>query len=422
MSRLRHEAGQTVVLLAVLLPLFLGLGAIAVDVGYWYVIKKTAQDAADAAALAAARELPNATVAIPTGEDYVHRNMPDAVATVSTPYAEPTAGSGDVGVVSPPTSGTPDPMKIEVTVHQHAGTFFGRMFGVFDANVTARAVAERLPGDDTLAIFSFENPMCGDENGLEFDAENVRVNGFIHSNGRFRISRGPFWAADGTISRNNCVSSIEHEVYSQFGSAPPLNREPRDVFETRTWPLWHTPADVGWLDGCTYSGAMIEITQSAVTIDGDVHPHGGTLPSGTYCATTSFHLDGNGLSGRITVLSPQITVEGGDLQLRPFAQDVLFFAVPNSDTTSSNDGSLAANGGASCVPSDGNDLALRGSGHRWFGLVFNPCGRIQANLGGGLDGAPALEGALVGFRVLLQGNGFEMIGRGDFEYSTALVE
>ena len=62
-------------------------------------------------------------------------------------------------------------MKIEVTVHQHAGTFFGRMFGVFDANVTARAVAERLPGDDTLAIFSFENPMCGDENGLEFDAE-----------------------------------------------------------------------------------------------------------------------------------------------------------------------------------------------------------------------------------------------------------
>ena len=101
---------------------------------------------------------------------------------------------------------------------------------------------------------------------------------------------------------------------------------------------------------------------------------------------------------------------------------MLFFAVPNNDTTSANDGSLAANGGPSCVPSDGNDLVLRGSGHRWFGLVFNPCGRIHANLGGGLDGAPALEGAFVGFRVLLQGNGFEMIGRGDFEYSTALVE
>ena len=420
MSRLRHEAGQTVVLFAVLLPLFLGLGAIAVDIGYWYVVKKTAQDAADAAALAAARELPNATVAIPRGEEYVHRNMPDAVATVSTPYTEPT---GAVGVGIPGGGGTPDPMKVQVIVSQHARTFFGRIFGIFDANVTARAVAERLAGDDTLAIFSFENPTCVDETGLEFNAANVRIIGFIHSNGRFRISQGPFWAADGTISRNNCVSSIEQEVYSQFGSAPPLNREPRDVFETMSWPLWHTPADFGWLSGCTYSGSTIEITQSVVTIDGDhVTPHDGTLPSGTYCATTSFHLDGDGLRGRVTALSPQITVEGGDLELRPFAQDLLFFAVPNADTTSSNDGSLATNGAPSCVPSDGNDLVLRGSGHRWFGLVFNPCGRVDANLGGGRDGAPALEGALIGLRVLLRGNGFEMIGRGDFEYSTALVE
>src|SRR5262245_49189091 len=200
MSRLRHEAGQTIVLIAVLLPLFLGLGAIAVDIGYWYVIKKTAQDAADAAALAAARELPNAAVAIPTGEDYVHRNMPDAVATVSTPYIEHSPGGGDIGVFTPPTSGTPDPMKIEVTVHQHAGTFFGRMFGIFDADVTARAVAERIPGDDTLAIFAFDDgppgDPCGEGRGLEFDGTHVRINGFIHSNGRFRISQGPFWAAD----------------------------------------------------------------------------------------------------------------------------------------------------------------------------------------------------------------------------------
>ncbi len=419
MSRLRYEAGQTVVLFAVLLPLFLGLGAIAVDIGYWYVVKKTAQDAADAAALAAARELPNATVAIPRGEEYVHRNMPDAVATVSTPYAEPTGGAG---AGNPGGGGTPDAMKVQVIVSQHARTFFGRIFGVFDANVTARAVAERLAGDQTLAIFSFENPTCADETGLEFDGESVRINGFIHSNGRFRITRGPFWAADGTVSRNNCPPSVEQQVYSQFGSAPPLNREPRDVFQTLTWPLWYTPADFGWLSRCTFSGSTIEITQSAMVIDGEMTPHGSTIPSGTYCATTSFHLDGDGLRGRITALSPQIAVEGSDLELRPFAQDMLFFAVPNTDTNSLNDGSLAANGGPLCDPEDGSDLVLRGGGHRWFGLVFNPCGRVDASLGGGLGGAPALEGAIVAYRVLIRGNGFEMIGRGSFEYSTALVE
>jgi hypothetical protein len=188
------------------------------------------------------------------------------------------------------------------------------------------------------------------------------------------------------------------------------------------WPLWHTPADFGWLDGCTYSGSTIEITQTAVTIDGEQPTsHNGTIPSGTYCATNSFHMDGQDLEGRITALSPRITVEGGNLALRPFAQDTLFFAVPNTDTTSTNDGSLAADGNPLCE-GEGHDLVLDGSGHRWFGIVFNPCGRIDANLGGGPNGAPALEGALIGFRVLVRGDGFEMIGRGDFEYSTALVE
>jgi len=78
-GRLRNEAGQIVVLFALLLPLFLGLGALAVDVGYWYVVKKEAQDAADAAALAAARDLGRGQpVATQTAIDYVRKNMPDA--------------------------------------------------------------------------------------------------------------------------------------------------------------------------------------------------------------------------------------------------------------------------------------------------------------------------------------------------------
>ena len=346
----------------------------------------------------------------------MHRNMPDAVATVSTPYAEPIPGPGAAGR-RPMTSGGADPMKIEVTVHQHAGGT-GRMFGVFDANVTARAVAERLPGDDTLAIFPITR--CAATRRPRVRRGDVRINGFIHSNGRFRVSQGPFWAADGTISEQ---LRLEHRAGGVLAvrSAPPLNREPRDVFETKTWPLWHTPPDFGWLDGCTYSARRSRSRNPS-------------WRSTAMCIRTAANASERHVL-RDDVVPPRrrrperadhgpVAADhggGGDLELRPFAQDVLFFAVPNSDTTSSNDGSLAANGGASCVPSDGNDLVLRGE-HRWFGLVFNPCGRIHANLGGGLDGAPAFEGAFVGLRVLLQGNGFEMIGRGDFEYSTALVE
>jgi hypothetical protein len=50
----RDERGQVVVLFALLLPIFLALGAIVVDVGNWYVHKKHLQTLVDAGALAAA--------------------------------------------------------------------------------------------------------------------------------------------------------------------------------------------------------------------------------------------------------------------------------------------------------------------------------------------------------------------------------
>jgi Flp pilus assembly protein TadG len=50
----RHESGQVVVLFAMLLPVFLGIGAVVLDIGNWYVHKRHLQTQVDAAALAAA--------------------------------------------------------------------------------------------------------------------------------------------------------------------------------------------------------------------------------------------------------------------------------------------------------------------------------------------------------------------------------
>ena len=49
-----REAGQVVVLFAILLPVIFGLGAIVLDIGNWYVHKRHLQTQVDAAALAAA--------------------------------------------------------------------------------------------------------------------------------------------------------------------------------------------------------------------------------------------------------------------------------------------------------------------------------------------------------------------------------
>jgi Flp pilus assembly protein TadG len=53
-ERLSSEAGQVVVLFAMLLPVLFGLGAVVLDIGNWYVHKRHLQTQVDAAAFAAA--------------------------------------------------------------------------------------------------------------------------------------------------------------------------------------------------------------------------------------------------------------------------------------------------------------------------------------------------------------------------------
>lgn len=412
MNRLRHEAGQTVVLFAVLLPLLLGMGAIAVDIGYWYVVGKTAQDAADAAALAAARELPDDAEARRRATEYVYANMPDAEEPlIEFPYIPSSVDAGIVG------DGEPDYTKIEVTVTHATGTFFGRLFGLIAPTVSRRAVAERLDSPGNLAIHSHSDD-CLD--GLEFDAENVSINGLIHSNGQFRISRGPFWAADGTFYAERCRASVDENAVSQFGDDPSATL-PREA-DKQPWPTWLTPAQLGWFSYCKYKGATIEITtqQVVITQPDQVIDHSGLIPSGTYCATESFTVTGDGLQGRLTALAPNITAGGNNNTFSPYSgANVLFFAVPNSDFNPDNDGSLASGGEPYCQPSPGADLALNGTGHRWRGVIFSPCGRIVVNTGGGTT---TLVGTIVGHQVRVDADGFTMIGRSDFEYHTALAE
>jgi hypothetical protein len=394
-ARLRHEAGQTVVLFAILLPLFLGLGAIAVDVGYWYVVRKTAQDAADAAALAAARELPECETQ--RAVEYGWRNMPEA---------------DDVDAQCP------DGGHVEVSISARADTFFGRLFGVRDLTVRGRAVAERVDSPGNLAIFVHEDPdtgqgdVCADAHGLEFEGASTNVNGLVHSNSRFRISAGPFWAAGGTISRNNCVSSVEPDIEAAFGNGDPPDRLPQDVFTTLDWPVWFSPAHLGWFSYCTFQGATIEITANEVVVTGPdaTVPHDGTVPSGTYCATESFVLSGDGVRGSLTALAPSIIVSADSTTLRPYSgTNVLFFATPDGDLNPAND--------ADC-PSDPPDLWLDGAGSRWTGVVFSPCARVVVNL----TGARSLDGAIVAHQVRVDADGFDMIGKSDFQVQTALVE
>jgi hypothetical protein len=185
--------------------------------------------------------------------------------------------------------------------------------------------------------------------------------------------------------------------------------------------VWYTPADFGWFSSCTFKGTTIEVTAQEVVMKGpdQVVAHNGTLPTGTYCATESFVLTGDGVRGAITALAPSITVDASDTELRASSGTrVLFFAIPNNDVSPTNDGALSGGGNPTCQPDPAADLTLNGEGHRWRGVVFSPCGRVVVNI----SGAQALVGAIVARQVRVDADGFDMIGESDFEVQTALVE
>jgi hypothetical protein len=398
-----------VVLFAVLLPLLFGLGAIAVDVGYWYVVKKTAQDAADAAALAAAAELPDKFAAEAAAKAYVQTNMPGAAYAVEYPYV-PDIATYPPGNFSPvPGPGAPDPTKVEVVVRQTAGTFFGGVFGLLDVVVSRRAVAERLNTDGNVAIFS----VAGDcSNSLEFDGSNMRINGLVHSNGQYSIHNPDpdapgWWAADGT--RVDCGASVNPHGTARFGgsgySDPTAGTLPRELGEELGWPTWLTPAQFGisWPAGCPDEWKWE--TPNA------------TIPAGVYCAQNEIRIDADNVTGRITLIAPKIVVRGDGQDFAPYLRRTLFFVPPNSTPSTADDGPV----GYDCTPDPAPDMELGGERYTWAGLIFSPCGGVDIDVGEPRGGSPHLVGTILALRVKVQGANFDMIGRSGFDVNAEVA-
>ena len=132
----RENAGATAVTVAISMPALLGLSALGVDVGLWYSERRLLQLAADAGAVAAAREKghngPLSTMrAIAQGEAV--KNGFDSAA-------------GTIAVASPPSSGpnATDNLAVEVVLTEPTSLFFSAAFLGGPVTLGTRAVAKPI--------------------------------------------------------------------------------------------------------------------------------------------------------------------------------------------------------------------------------------------------------------------------------------
>ncbi len=127
---IRNDRGAVAVVVALLMIVFLGLTALAVDMGYLYTVKRQLQASADAAALAGVRELLDGSgeaAILGVAEEYALLNDDNPGDGLSMLFDEPLTEVG--------------PNFVRVTVEKDAPLFFGRIFTAGDQNIRATAEA-----------------------------------------------------------------------------------------------------------------------------------------------------------------------------------------------------------------------------------------------------------------------------------------
>ncbi|MDX6438544.1 MAG: hypothetical protein QOF45_1127 [Gaiellaceae bacterium] len=161
--RPQEERGQVIVLVVLMLIVLLGFAALVVDVGYAYYAHRTLQASADAAALAGAQELPDATKAKAVAGQYSssvgsknqQADLNGVTTTITTKCIASIPGC--------------DPMNAVVVMEQApTKTFFAGLLGINTFKITARSTACSPCGVaplDIVMVLDRTGSMCQTSSG-----------------------------------------------------------------------------------------------------------------------------------------------------------------------------------------------------------------------------------------------------------------
>jgi len=179
----RSQSGQVVVLATIALVAFLGLVAMAIDVGFLWATRRSMQTAADAAAIAGAQAL-----SISGG------NVTTAATTVAKQNGFSTSNGATITVSSPPADGTyaGQANYVEVKISQTQPTFFLGALGLSAPTVTtlsswpsggtgepsgssqaSGAVAGLMPG--AANVIALNNTSSSSNSGITISGSTVNM-------------------------------------------------------------------------------------------------------------------------------------------------------------------------------------------------------------------------------------------------------
>lgn len=208
-SRLRQR-GAFLLLAAIILPLFLLVAGACVDIGALYIAKGRQQNAADAAALAGAQELPDSDKAVAMARDYLVRNG----------FSQEIANSATVEILESNT-------KCRVTFEAPAPLVVFRAFFETGPTIRARAAAIGTKGGG-YAIFADNGTSSDNHHALYISNNHTSISGNIHSNNGIGVTGAL------TLSPGEITCQANHANADNYSGVPAIKHIAKQPFPDRS--------------------------------------------------------------------------------------------------------------------------------------------------------------------------------------------
>lgn len=300
-----EDAGQTMVMAALMLPVLMGSVGMAVDVGYAFDYRRQMQMAADSGALAGARAVRAnpaisasdlvQVVALDTKQNGFTRGSKRITMTVCRPGVD-TGCTTQYGYA-------PSNEAVKVTINQPKATFFSGVLGLKSMNIGVTAVAAGAPSALNTANIIVLDDQCTSSAFQAAGGVPVTVNGrvWVNSCDQYgtKASGGTNVSASDGIYMGCNYSGTCGGYQEQGGSV--FSPTPTSGGEQVADPLEDLPEPVPF--GPTFNDP--NINSGSVTLQPGIYDKGITIHGGTVTfAPGIYFLDGKPLSikGGATVL------------------------------------------------------------------------------------------------------------------------
>lgn len=177
------ERGQILIVVAVGLVILLGIAALAIDLGFSWMLRRQEQNAADPAAIAAARHLKD-SLGNPTWDqmaaeaDACFYAKQNGFFLSDNDVCRSAVLAGDLIVKSPPVSGpyAGHPGHVQVIIRGSHPRFFSAVFGGPDITVSTGATAANTAGNaNSASLVALQDVCAGGAAGQISGGGRVRI-------------------------------------------------------------------------------------------------------------------------------------------------------------------------------------------------------------------------------------------------------